>query len=345
MKRIGLLICVALCTLAGCATSSRTTVTTTEMATSNGGVASVTVFYDALAPYGEWVYAGEYGRVWRPSVAVVGAEFRPYGPGGYWVHTNYGWSFETQWSWGWAPFHYGRWHLDPGYGWVWVPGTVWAPAWVTWRYGGGYVGWAPLPPAGARIVVETYHPYWCFVATEHFVVRDYYHYAVPMQNYHLAFGATASVGQSVTYGGARWNAGPPPGQISREIGQPIHTASVSPPAGGVPQPHRIEGATAAFGHGPPASGVHPAATPAPIAPASTAHSTGTPAGAGQVVPAGATSPAHPASPPSPSAVDSPSHASHPGAERSPIAHLEEARHEREPRPAPPPPKNFKRKRR
>ncbi|HEX4138962.1 MAG TPA: DUF6600 domain-containing protein, partial [Candidatus Methylacidiphilales bacterium] len=29
---------------------------------------------------------------------------------------------------------------------VWVPGYTWAPAWVSWRYGDGYVGWAPLPP-------------------------------------------------------------------------------------------------------------------------------------------------------------------------------------------------------
>ena len=28
-----------------------------------------------------------------------------------------------------------------------MPGYQWAPAWVSWRYGGGYCGWAPLPPA------------------------------------------------------------------------------------------------------------------------------------------------------------------------------------------------------
>lgn len=33
-------------------------------------------------------------------------------------------------------------------GWVWVPGVEWAPAWVSWRVGGGYIGWAPLPPHG-----------------------------------------------------------------------------------------------------------------------------------------------------------------------------------------------------
>ena len=27
-----------------------------------------------------------------------------------------------------------------------MPGYTWAPAWVSWRYGDGYCGWAPLPP-------------------------------------------------------------------------------------------------------------------------------------------------------------------------------------------------------
>ena len=249
-----LMLLVTLC--GGCVTASRTTVVA-----SDGSTVSVGVFYDALAPYGEWIYVGNYGRVWRPSVAVVGVGFRPYGPGGHWVNSEYGWSFESDWSWGWAPFHYGRWYLDPAYGWVWIPGSVWAPAWVTWRYGGGYVGWAPLPPPGAAIVVETYHPYWCFVETRYLVVHDVYHYAMPVQNYHVAFSATVTVQQTQGVGGARWNAGPPAGQVSRDIGQPIHTASVTPPPPGSVQAHRI-------------SPAHPVAAGSSVAPAS-----GTTAGA------------------------------------------------------------------
>ncbi len=234
-----ILMIVGIGLLGGCATSSRTTVAVTD-----GSTASVGVFYETLAPYGEWVYVGEYGRVWRPSVTVVGAGFRPYGPGGHWVNTDRGWSFETEWGWGWAPFHYGRWYLEPRYGWVWIPGSVWAPAWVTWRYGGGYVGWAPLPPAGAPVVVETYHPYWCFVETRWLVARDVYHYAMPVQNYHVAFSATVTVQQTMGAGANRWNAGPPVGQVSREIGQPIHTASVTPPPPGRVQTHQISPAHA-----------------------------------------------------------------------------------------------------
>jgi hypothetical protein len=49
-------------------------------------------------------------------------------------------------QWGDVTYHYGRWYDAPSNGWVWIPGTTWAPAWVAWREGGGYCGWAPLPP-------------------------------------------------------------------------------------------------------------------------------------------------------------------------------------------------------
>jgi hypothetical protein len=71
--------------------------------------------------------------------------WRPY-TWGQWVATDLGWTWISYWPWGWAPFHYGRWTYHPPYGWVWIPGTVWAPAWVAWRSGHGWVGWAPLPP-------------------------------------------------------------------------------------------------------------------------------------------------------------------------------------------------------
>src|SRR5262249_17587849 len=71
-------------------------------------VVSLEVVQDTLAPYGDWIYVANYGRVWRPSPQVVGVGFRPYATGGRWQYTDYGWSFESDWNWGWAPFHYGR---------------------------------------------------------------------------------------------------------------------------------------------------------------------------------------------------------------------------------------------
>src|SRR5262245_54374053 len=67
------------------------------------------VFYQTLSPYGDWVYVSHFGRVWRPYRAIVGVDFRPYLTDGHWVYTDYGWSFESDYDWGWAPFHYGRW--------------------------------------------------------------------------------------------------------------------------------------------------------------------------------------------------------------------------------------------
>ena len=49
-------------------------------------------------------------------------------------------------------------------GWCWVPGVEWAPAWVSWRMGGDYIGWAPCGPPG--FVVEP--SFFVFVESRHF---------------------------------------------------------------------------------------------------------------------------------------------------------------------------------
>lgn len=108
---------------------------------------TVNYFYDSLAPYGTWIDIDGYGRCWRPTVVATYAGWRPYCHGGRWVWTDAGWYWYSDYSWGWAPFHYGRWFSHPRWGWCWMPGSVWGPAWVSWRYSDDYCGWAPLPPA------------------------------------------------------------------------------------------------------------------------------------------------------------------------------------------------------
>ena len=103
-------------------------------------------FYNSLSPYGSWVDVPGYGLCWQPTAAVVDPYWRPYSQSGRWMWSDYGWYWYSDYSWGWAPFHYGRWCSYPRLGWVWMPGSVWAPSWVTWRYTDGYCGWAPLPP-------------------------------------------------------------------------------------------------------------------------------------------------------------------------------------------------------
>jgi hypothetical protein len=104
---------------------------------------SFQTFYDALASQGTWIQSPDYGYVWQPG--VTDPNWAPYTVG-HWVYSADGWTWASDEPWGWATYHYGRWVNLDGTGWVWVPGYTWAPAWVSWRYGDGYAGWAPLPP-------------------------------------------------------------------------------------------------------------------------------------------------------------------------------------------------------
>ncbi len=118
-------------------------------------------FYDDLRPHGQWVRTPEYGMVWIPNVE---AGFQPYATNGRWVVTQFGNTWVSDYNWGWAPFHYGRWYQDRFRGWAWVPGRDWGPAWVSWRSGGGYYGWAPLGPGmNINVNVNIAPDYWMFV--------------------------------------------------------------------------------------------------------------------------------------------------------------------------------------
>ena len=130
----------------------------------------IDVFHDRLAPHGRWFWHPRYRQVWAPRGVPVG--WRPY-TRGRWAYTDDGWFWDSDYPWGWATFHYGRWLFDDDLGWVWVPGTRWAPAWVTWRYGPGYIGWAPLPPwADLDRWDDDFDlapPHWIFVEERYFL--------------------------------------------------------------------------------------------------------------------------------------------------------------------------------
>lgn len=98
-------------------------------------------YYDEdLSRNGSWTFISGFGWGWRP---FVGASWRPY----YYGQWSYGPSGSLTWvsyePWGWVPYHYGRWSYDPVYGWFWLPGSAYSPAWVYWMYSPGYIGWAP----------------------------------------------------------------------------------------------------------------------------------------------------------------------------------------------------------
>lgn len=141
-----------------------------------GGGFDVSLFYYELAPYGEWVVREPYGWVWIPY--DVTPSWRPYSHG-HWVWTECGWTWVSYEPFGWATYHYGRWYYDPWYGWAWIPGTEWSPAWVAWRAGRGWIGWAPLPPAAVYrpgfgfdfdlVSCRGMHRFsWCFVPARYF---------------------------------------------------------------------------------------------------------------------------------------------------------------------------------
>ncbi len=118
---------------------------------------SIDFFYNNLGDDGSWVDVDDYGYCWQPNVAVRDDRWRPYADG-YWAYTDLGWTWVSYERFGWATYHYGRWARVRNHGWLWVPGREWGPAWVSWRTGGDYVGWAPLPPrrhyAGGEVVYE-----------------------------------------------------------------------------------------------------------------------------------------------------------------------------------------------
>lgn len=132
--------------------------------------AEASFFHDQLAPYGEWLWIDPHGWVWMPDRLDLG--WRPYSDG-RWAYSDCGWTWVSDQPWGWAAFHYGRWFYDSNYGWCWVPGSEWAPAWVTWHWGDDWCGWAPMPPAvdwktavDWDAIVPSFS--WCFVAHKDF---------------------------------------------------------------------------------------------------------------------------------------------------------------------------------
>ena len=112
-------------------------------ADASGGV-SISTFYDELSPHGDWVTVGSYGHCWRPR--GIDRNWQPY-LNGEWLYTEDGWTWVSYDPWGGDPYHYGTWSRSDAYGWVWIPGTIWAPAWVTWYVGDNDIGWAPVPPS------------------------------------------------------------------------------------------------------------------------------------------------------------------------------------------------------
>ncbi|MGE5414067.1 MAG: DUF6600 domain-containing protein [Syntrophomonadaceae bacterium] len=190
---------------------------------------SISVFHDDLAPYGRWVGVGSYGSCFVPRVA---AGWAPY-VDGQWVYTDYGWTWVSDDPFGDVPFHYGSWAWADPYGWIWVPGTVWAPAWVTWAYGDDYVGWAPVPPSfgftvsryvGSPVVLPATR--YVFVPTRQFVGVPVAGVRLPVERNSVIFARTVKTTDYRVSGGVVRTAGPPTARIERVAGHKIAPVSI-----------------------------------------------------------------------------------------------------------------------
>ena len=185
-------------------------------------------FFEAsLAPYGSWHVSQSLGRVWIPRVTVIG--WHPYAYG-HWMYTDLGWAWVSDYAWGAIPYHYGTWSLDAELGWVWVPGYTWAPAWVVFRSGPSYVGWAPVPPGytvGASVSFGDYGPdHFVFVREDEFLAPQVQHAVVPAPRARAVFHETHVVNRISIENEVVVNRGLDVGRLERIARAPIERAPI-----------------------------------------------------------------------------------------------------------------------
>jgi len=197
---------------------------------STGITISVQTFYDELSPYGDWVYTSDLGYVWRPYFDHPDA-FRPYSSSGNWVNTEYGWTWVSDYNWGWATFHYGRWSFDDYMGWLWVPGYEWAPAWVTWGYYGDYYGWAPMGPNVYAYSTTSWYapdPWWTFVPRRHFCSNNWYTYIYnrPVQVTNITYITNVYVNNYNNNTNNSWYYGPRVSDVERYTNKKVRRIEV-----------------------------------------------------------------------------------------------------------------------
>ena len=147
--RVRLLACLALSGLAA-GVYGQEPVTTTEpppppAAVQEKARSESVPFYTTLNQHGTWMQVEPFGMVWQPTIVKTCRDWKPYSTAGRWTWRDNAWCWQSEYEWGWVAFHYGRWMHGRDCGWVWVPGTEWAPAWVSWRRTASVYSWAPMP--------------------------------------------------------------------------------------------------------------------------------------------------------------------------------------------------------
>ncbi|HEX3552078.1 MAG TPA: DUF6600 domain-containing protein [Thermoanaerobaculia bacterium] len=227
--RITLLAAVLLGTLPAMGSAATSISAGIHIGSSGRARVDVGFFYDDLASYGHWIQRPRYGWVWTPR--VVARSWRPY-EYGHWVWTDLGWTWVSDEPFGWATYHYGRWYDDPDYGWEWVPGDRWAPAWVDWHANNDYVGWAPLPPdvgysPGVTLNVDLAPEDFVFVPENRFLDTRVYDYAAPSWQCDQIYRSTRSWTRYQSYNDQVFNAGFPVDSVQQWTGRPVQRYQVA----------------------------------------------------------------------------------------------------------------------
>ena len=105
-----------------------------------------------LSRSGRWIYDRSFRtHIWIPH--NPGTTWKPYYRGRWIHHPYYGYVWTSYDPWGWYTHHYGRWHWSHAYGWYWIPGNKWSPAWVSWSWTDNYYGWCPLSIWNRPVIV------------------------------------------------------------------------------------------------------------------------------------------------------------------------------------------------
>jgi hypothetical protein len=193
-------------------------------------------FYEPLGSYGSWFQTRDFGYVYQPTV-VRDLSWRPY-TRGRWAFTNQGWTWVSNEPFGWACYHYGRWAQLRGHGWVWVPGSQWAPAWVTWRESSGHIGWAPLPPetlawrdrswdASVEVNFRINRSWFSFVSYRHFG-NNIQPYCLPAAQNTVIYQNTTNITNYNIQQNNVFVGGPSYQNVTQQIGRqvPIQTLSL-----------------------------------------------------------------------------------------------------------------------
>jgi hypothetical protein len=195
----------------------------------------IDIFYEELAPYGDWFEHPRWGTVWQPNVED---DWRPYSQG-HWTFTDeYGWYWVSDEPFGWAVFHYGRWIYDEDDGWLWIPDTEWGPAWVIWRWSDDYVGWTALGPGSSWdpdgdldydlsfYESPAYILAWSFVEPRYLTSRGLFRRLAPRARHDFILRRTKHVRSHRKHDRRVVNAGIDVRRFERLIGRPVARAKL-----------------------------------------------------------------------------------------------------------------------